>query len=65
MSASKLSLTLARALVFLIASVTPCCLAQEWTKDPTTWWPDPSTGLMWSGAEQIYVLDGVELAPSE
>jgi hypothetical protein len=49
MSASKLSLTLARALVFLIASVTPCCLAQEWTKDPTTWWPDPSTGLMWSG----------------
>ena len=25
------------------------CLAQEWTKDPTTWWPDPSTGLMWTG----------------
>jgi tetratricopeptide (TPR) repeat protein len=24
-------------------------LAQEWTKDPTTWWPDPSTGLMWTG----------------
>ena len=23
--------------------------AQEWTKDPTTWWPDPSTGLMWTG----------------
>jgi hypothetical protein len=49
MSASKLSLTLARALVFLIASVTPCCLGQEWTKDPTTWWPDASTGLMWTG----------------
>jgi hypothetical protein len=24
-------------------------LAQEWTKDPATWWPDPSTGLMWTG----------------
>jgi hypothetical protein len=28
---------------------TQCCPAQEWTKDPTTWWPDPSTGLMWTG----------------
>jgi hypothetical protein len=27
----------------------PCGLAQEWTKNPTTWWPDPSTGLMWTG----------------
>jgi hypothetical protein len=26
-----------------------CGLAQEWTKNPTTWWPDPSTGLMWTG----------------
>ena len=30
-------------------SLTRCCFAQEWTKDPTTWWPDPSTGLMWTG----------------
>jgi hypothetical protein len=26
-----------------------CSSAQGWTKDPTTWWPDPSTGLMWAG----------------
>jgi tetratricopeptide (TPR) repeat protein len=49
MSDSKFSFTLARVLLCLIASVTPCCWAQEWTKDPTTWWPDPSTGLIWTG----------------
>jgi len=49
MPASKLSLSAALALLCLTVSVTQCCLAQEWTKDPTTWWPDPSTGLMWAG----------------
>ena len=23
--------------------------AQQWTRDPTTWWADASTGLMWTG----------------
>jgi tetratricopeptide (TPR) repeat protein len=49
MSASKFSLNSARVLLCLTVFVTQCCLAQEWTKDPTTWWPDPSTGLMWTG----------------
>jgi len=49
MSASKFSLISALVLLCLAVSVTQCCLAQEWTKDPTTWWPDPSTGLMWIG----------------
>jgi tetratricopeptide (TPR) repeat protein len=49
MSAFKFSLNSARVLLCLTVSVTQCCLAQEWTKDPTTWWPDPSTGLMWTG----------------
>jgi tetratricopeptide (TPR) repeat protein len=49
MLASRFSLNSARVLLCLTVSVTQCCLAQEWTKDPTTWWPDPSTGLMWAG----------------
>jgi tetratricopeptide (TPR) repeat protein len=49
MSASKFSLNSARVLLCLTVFVTKCCLAQGWTKDPTTWWPDPSTGLMWAG----------------
>ncbi|MGA8938088.1 MAG: DUF1566 domain-containing protein [Acidobacteriaceae bacterium] len=49
MSASKFSPTFAGVLLCLTVSITQCCVAQEWTKDPTTWWPDPSTGLMWSG----------------
>jgi tetratricopeptide (TPR) repeat protein len=49
MSAFKFSHNSARVLLCLTVSVTQCCLAQEWTKDPTTWWPDPSTGLMWTG----------------
>lgn len=27
---------------------TQCCSAQLFSKDPTKWWPDPSTGLMWA-----------------
>jgi hypothetical protein len=49
MPASKFSLSSARVLLCFAMSVTQCCLAQGWTKDPTTWWPDPSTGLMWAG----------------
>jgi len=25
------------------------CTAQQWSKEPSTWWPDPTTGLMWTG----------------
>jgi tetratricopeptide (TPR) repeat protein len=49
MSASKFSLNSACVLLCLAVSATQCCLAQGWTKDPTTWWPDPSTALMWAG----------------
>ena len=27
---------------------TQLCSAQLFPKDPTKWWPDPSTGLMWA-----------------
>ena len=47
MAASRLNS--ARVLFCLTVSVARCCFAQEWTKDPTTWWPDPATGLMWTG----------------
>jgi Protein of unknown function (DUF1566) len=49
MPASKSSLNAARVFLCLTVSATQCCLAQKWTTDPTTWWPDPSTGLMWAG----------------
>ena len=49
MSASKFSLNSACVLLCLTVLVTQSCVAQEWTKDPTTWWPDPSTGIMWAG----------------
>jgi hypothetical protein len=49
MSASKSSVTAVLAFLCLTVFRTQCCPAQEWTKDPTTWWPDPSTGLMWTG----------------
>ena len=49
LSALKSYLCAALALLCFIRSSTQCCRAQEWTKDPTTWWPDPSTGLMWTG----------------
>jgi Protein of unknown function (DUF1566) len=48
-SASKSSVTAVFAFLCLIVFCIQCCPAQEWTKDPTTWWPDPSTGLMWAG----------------
>jgi hypothetical protein len=49
MPASKFSPAFAGVVLYLTVSITQCCLGQEWTKDPTTWWPDPSTGLMWTG----------------
>jgi len=49
MSASKLSLSAPLVLLCLTVFCTQYCLPQGWTKDPTTWWPDPSTGLMWAG----------------
>ena len=49
MPAPKSSLSSVLAFLCLTAFCTQCCLAQGWTKDPTTWWPDPSTGLMWTG----------------
>ena len=49
LSVLKSYLCTALALLCSIMSSTQCCRAQEWTKDPTTWWPDPSTGLMWTG----------------
>jgi tetratricopeptide (TPR) repeat protein len=36
-------------LLWFAIAAAQCGLAQEWTKNPTTWWPDPSTGLMWTG----------------
>jgi hypothetical protein len=45
MPPSKLSFSAPLALVYLIFAGTQCSLAQY----PTNWWPDPSTGLMWSG----------------
>ena len=49
MSASKRSLSIVLTFLCLTVFCTQCCLSQEWTKNPTTWWPDPSTGLMWAG----------------
>jgi Protein of unknown function (DUF1566) len=49
MSASKSSLKAALLALCLTVFCTQYCLAQGWTKDPTTWWPDSSTGLMWAG----------------
>ena len=58
MSALKSGLNAALALLCLAVSCTQASQAQNWIqslqaqeliKDPTTWWPDPSTGLMWTG----------------
>ncbi|MGA7341648.1 MAG: tetratricopeptide repeat protein [Terracidiphilus sp.] len=31
--------------------------AKDWTSDPVTWWPDPATGLMWTG--QLHAKKGL------
>lgn len=54
MYASKPSVSAVLALLCLTVFCAQCCPAQEWSKIPTTWWPDPSTGLMWAG--QIVAL---------
>jgi Protein of unknown function (DUF1566) len=64
MSASRAPLSVAFAFLCITALCTQCCVAQEWTKDPTTWWPDPSTGLMWAGhgiphSQLIVLSDGI------
>jgi tetratricopeptide (TPR) repeat protein len=49
MSGSKFLVKVAVMVLFLTIFVSQCCVAQKWTKDPTTWWPDPSTALIWTG----------------
>jgi tetratricopeptide (TPR) repeat protein len=58
----KILPALNRRFCFLLA---PLCLvvfgtqvsyAQGVLKNPVTWWPDPSTGLMWMGQEQLYEM---------
>ena len=49
MSASKSTLKAAFLALCVTVFCTQFCVAQGWTKDPTTWWPDSSTGLMWAG----------------
>jgi hypothetical protein len=49
MPALKSSVRALLASLCLTISAAQCCSAQGWTKDPTTWWPDTSTGLMWTG----------------
>ena len=49
MSASKSSVSAVLAFLCLTVFRTQCCPAQEWSNKPTTWWPDPSTSLMWTG----------------
>ena len=43
------SFRIALTLFCFAVGCAPRSCAQEWTKDPTTWWPDPSAGLMWTG----------------
>jgi hypothetical protein len=64
LSASKSVARAALAFLCLTVFCTQCCLAQGWAKDPTTWWPDPSTGLMWAGhgiphSQLIVLPDGI------
>ncbi len=52
------------AFLCLMVFCAQCCMAQEWSNKPTTWWRDPATGLMWTGDgiphSQIIVLrDGM------
>jgi hypothetical protein len=54
MSAPKSSVRAVLAFLCLTVFRTQCCPAQEWSNKPTTWWPDPSTSLMWAG--QIVAL---------
>jgi len=49
MPVSKLTFRTALTLFCFAVAGAECSIAQEWRKDPTTWWPDPSTGLMWTG----------------
>ena len=64
MSVSKSSVGAVLAFLCLIVFCAQCCMAQEWSNKPTTWWPDPSTGLMWTGdgiphSQLIVLRDGI------
>lgn len=37
------------------------CQAQIWIKDPTNWWPDPSTGLMWAEHGRVGSIHGLKV----
>ena len=49
MSALKPSLKCSLALLCVVIFCVHCCTAQQPAKDPKTWWPHPSSGLMWAG----------------
>lgn len=46
------------SVVLSLAVVAPeYAAAKGWTADPVTWWPDPATGLMWTG--QLHAKQGL------
>jgi hypothetical protein len=56
MSAMKIRFGVFPIVLCLILGPTQLCSAQS-PKVPTTWWPDPATGLMWTG-QSSYSLRG-------
>ncbi len=40
--------------LFLLLVGSTSCVAQAWPKTPATWWPDSTTGLMWTGTPLGY-----------
>ena len=52
MSAMKIRFGVFPFVVCLILGPTQLCSAQS-PKVPTTWWPDPATGLMWTGQSSL------------
>jgi Protein of unknown function (DUF1566)/TPR repeat len=48
MSGRKIRFGVFAILLWLIVGATQLCSAQS-SKMPSTWWPDPATGLMWTG----------------
>lgn len=62
MATRKLLSSLTRRFCFLLTLLcvvefgTQVSHAQGVLKDPVTWWPDPWSGLMWMGQEQLYEM---------
>jgi hypothetical protein len=52
MSAMKIRFGVFPIVLCLILGPTQLCSAQS-PKVPTTWWPDPATGLMWTGQSSL------------